>query len=99
VSPQHTPTPWKVGRNLDHGLAIFTDQPTIRELVAAFKNGTVSEADAAFILRACNVHEQLFTALDELIQAIDQGDSISAEEFGESLTEARSALAAARGES
>jgi hypothetical protein len=39
-----------------------------------------------------NSHEQLVAALGDLIEAIDQGDSISAEEFGECLTNGRAAL-------
>lgn len=60
TTSKHTPGPWTLGRTgKDNGLAIFTDRPTSRELVAAFKSGTVSEIDA-----------QAMTAAPELLAAL-----------------------------
>lgn len=54
-------------------------QPLAREILSTLRSHSALVAE----------NERLNLALDDLVDAIDQGDSISAEEFSESLTNAR----------
>lgn len=78
----HTPTPWAVGRSLD-GLPCV-DAPTessctleICTVWGTEKDMIVNDecgANAAFIVRACNSHEALVEACQELLQElVDRG--------------------------
>lgn len=98
----HTQTPW-VNRNG----AIESDDGWIHiaSVIAYFReNEAVQAANADFIVRACNSHEQLVTALRNLIAATDAYSTMHAPdgddaarmvEYAEALNNARAALAAA----
>lgn len=63
--PQHTPTPWSVGMGLS-----ITHKGDGAGVIAQIKNIDagigVMTANAAFIVRAVNVHEELVDALKTL---------------------------------
>jgi len=66
---QHTPVPW----TYEAGSEIISVQGTRRLLVAQVLETAMlkdepdhREADAAFIVRACNAHEELLEALNRL---------------------------------
>ncbi len=63
MSTQHTPTPWRVT------IADPVTQPDVLPCIDATDNrgeiacGVFNEADARFIVRACNSHDALVAAL------------------------------------
>ena len=54
----HTPTPWKV--TPFHSGVFYVDQQSNNSAIAAVDG----EQDAAFIVRACNSHDELVKALE-----------------------------------
>ena len=83
----HTPTPWEV---------IWKTSVGNKEVVVAdldcLPNNDENEANAAFIVRACNAHYDLVEALEMLLQDCkEKGRSAS-------YRQAESALKLARGE-
>jgi len=64
---QHTPTPWKVNRDeIDYVEIITNENPFFT--VAKVTGGDMREAraNAAFIVKAVNCHEELIKALNEV---------------------------------
>ena len=63
---KHTPTPWHTGH--------FGESEFGREIVFDAHSGQVCEAiepdDAAFIVRSCNAHDDLYAALERVCIAI-----------------------------
>ena len=87
---EHTPTPWVISRgkntvmiNGERGFVCFLDQPA----------GPEQEANAAFIVRACNAHSDLMALAEEA----ERATSFAA--LGGLRQQARAALAAAKGPS
>ncbi len=82
---EHTPTPWTIEPptqdDLDHdiyGMRIIGggDPEIFRHVVARVEKYTgTSEADGAFILRACNSHDELIAKL-KLMTAIVEGREV-----------------------
>lgn len=71
----HTPTPWAVG-SMEDGLWITgpdAKENVICDLVgrnSRYKFTAEDDANAAFIVTACNAHDALVAALTEAIQLI-----------------------------
>jgi hypothetical protein len=67
MSTQHTPTPWQVDAS-KHSVSIVADRFCVAQTATA-QTGNVApaEANAAFIVRACNAHDELVAALRELL--------------------------------
>lgn len=67
----HTPTPWNVTRDENHVRALIRDAGFMRvaECGRAFVPG-IAEANAAFIVRACNAHDELVAALRKVEHTI-----------------------------
>ena len=71
MSAQHTPTPWVMTRSVDRHDGEFDygiharDAKVLAEVFGRSASGGVlpAEANAAFIVRACNAHEDLVAAL------------------------------------
>jgi hypothetical protein len=86
----HTPTPWYAANWTCHApVTILIDDAsdlTGKRVIAECER----EEDAAFIVRACNSHEQLIQALRDIINYAESCDDDSVE-----LDNARLALAAA----
>jgi hypothetical protein len=98
---KHTPTPYFVSER--DGVDINFIHPNKREYMVArafvgIKND--AEANAAFIVRACNCHDELVEALEKLLdldwQILAQCDRDNS--VNPRLAKARSALAKARGD-
>lgn len=74
---KHTPTPWRVR---DNGKAYFFDivSETDEEVVRQFEEpcsgegGIPLRADAEFIVRACNCHDDLLAALRRQLANIER---------------------------
>ena len=70
MTPNRTPLPWKIdgGKGKDGDLYIWPDGDYIGGHAIATVHGEIQEGaigNAAFIVRACNSHEQLLAALKE----------------------------------
>lgn len=82
ATTNHTPTPWMLGRGmLNEIFAVDPANPHSVDSTDALHVATVqrragksvaqSHADAAFIVGACNAHEQLVTALNKIASGPD----------------------------
>lgn len=73
VSGQHTPTPWVYGDAKGTLCAYRVVEPNERQRTIAFVAHTGSNAqdksNAEFIVRACNCHDELVQALQDLLAA------------------------------
>lgn len=98
----HTPLPWRIVPQTDAARFAIYDNEDFH--VLKINGGVVpTDANAAFIVRACNAHADLATAaalavlvLREHVQYDDEDDEPSAE--AEALEALIAALAKARGE-
>jgi hypothetical protein len=93
TTTEHTPTPWPkpeygndVGPN-DEGFWEFWEIDGVGRFDI--------EANAAFIVRACNAHDQLVTALTDCV-AVIVGDTSGPQQVQGIVAEARAALAKAQ---
>lgn len=76
---QHTKTPWRLGAPSQMG-AVVADEPVPEikgsEAVEHYGGHLIAESiaprNAEFIVRACNAHDQLVTAVKESHVAIDR---------------------------
>ena len=100
----HTPTPWSVraSRNDEgYGLLICDEDQTILAGMDTWLGPTPEaemEANAAFIVRACNSHAALVEALETLLNCPDLNmDSLEIETEG-AIDQARAAIARATGQ-
>ena len=72
---KHTPTPWSVDATR---LGIMAGYQSIAQAFRD-KNKTIADreaeaqANAAFIVRACNAHEQLASALLDCLSYVEEG--------------------------
>jgi len=92
MNAKHTPTPWTVsGNGIHKGIqCVATTHMEPKEQ---------RDADAAFIVRACNVHDELLAIADKLVRAWPRRDEPGyAAIIAEATDEARAARAHARGE-
>lgn len=101
MDTKHTPTPWYASTQPEGHFDIM-DGPNLNTATVLCTRFEFSErkdemhANAAFIVRACNSHEQLVAALQEaieIIQAIDQADNTCSKRID--VSEFRAALTAA----
>lgn len=96
---KHTPTPY-----FTDGKRIWKDCGAYKSAIAdVHQSGTpedaksIQESNAAFIVRACNAHDELVEALEKLMHHIDndfEGSGVNDEIYHVALA----ALAKARGE-
>jgi len=72
----HTPTPW--GRERSHPLEIIVldERRTIVCIVSGAESNPVAVADAEFIVRAANCHDELLAVLKLYFEARETGRSI-----------------------
>lgn len=81
---KHTPTPWNTGRNFSGELGIWDKLD--RAILHSGKDDIACaerEANAAFIVQACNAHEELLGALKTAIEVMEDNeiDTMLASEF------------------
>lgn len=101
---KHTPTPWRryAANKVLAGDATFIADTAFRDHdEPAVVSVEVSNANAAFIVRACNAHDYLVTALENIFTratCAPNDDSEKADaEFMKIMEYAKAALAKARG--
>ena len=104
----HTPTPWSIGHSMERNY-IYGGGSHLA-CIGSRENGffihddgslNESEANAAFIVRAVNSHDDLLEALETLLALDTDGEAgcrIDPIEYGRALAMARAAVAKARGE-
>lgn len=70
----HTPTPWKYQRQIESDFISGRNHPTYPIYTNGGKFGNPaeakSEADAEFIVRACNSHDDLLAACSEAVEIL-----------------------------
>ena len=71
--PQHTPTPWIVGCQTIGGpgnavMKLHQSGPYRALAICDIADDPTNEANAAFIVRACNSHHALLEALERIAQ-------------------------------
>jgi hypothetical protein len=111
METKHTPTPWKVNDCRDSGWmdnAIYIAKDSGENLARVYKDYGNVEANAAFIVRAVNAHDELvakLSAVQSILNSLTIGTQTTA--FGRDRSNAlrdeanriiNSALAKARGE-
>ena len=93
MTQQHTPTPWTYQplQPFMKGCPIGTGDlaiPTASTLIATAWNttrglsgpqGAETEANARFIVQACNAHEELLAALEDLLVFFKSGNDVPVE--------------------
>jgi hypothetical protein len=95
---RHTPGPWRV--NSGHG-ELWIESVKHGRVICAFekhRTGQYTEQDGAnaeFIVRACNAHDELLAACEALIS---QYDAPGGPALTEQVEAVRAAIAKARGE-
>jgi len=98
----HTPTPWTATANIDAGP--YGPSWTVRvdkQVVVASISGAAlhggqerAEANAAFIVRAVNAHDELVAALEGMMLPHEKGWKVT--DWTLRMADARAALAKAR---
>jgi len=106
----HTPGPWRIkygsptvvvpGNDTHHRRAAIAQCALSHGIGEA---GIQDAANAEFIVRACNAHDDLLGALDDLLGQVMQakegfGIYANSESMDESVNAARAAIAKAKGE-
>lgn len=94
---KHTPTPWRryAANKVVAGDADFVADTAFRDRdEPAVVSVEISNANAAFIVRACNAHDELVSVLGRMLRAHDSGKYVLREKFADA---ARAALIKARG--
>lgn len=99
---KHTKTPWRIGAGTNPG-AVVADEPVPEiggsDAVDYYGGHLIAESiaphNAAFIVRACNAHEQLVAACDRALRHLEniRGDK----EDSPLMADLRRALATALG--
>lgn len=67
----HTPGPWRVVHTADDRTFIDTEESNDNFIAQVDRNVTEYEANAAFIVRACNSHEAILEALKLCVEALE----------------------------
>lgn len=110
TQPKHTPTPWKAieheNKNAFEGNIVITPNDMNDAVCTVWTCDTEEEtqANAAFIVRACNSHAALVEALEDLFNCcmaeIDEDGECINEGFSSNsaLGKAKAALTLAKGE-
>ncbi len=103
----HTPGPWQLGKNGDQcarNHAICSGPVVIAKVYGrGYPAGEgwspESEADAAFIVRACNSHEELLAALEDCIESLSRLPNLDGAYRITCIAQAQAALTKVKGES
>jgi hypothetical protein len=107
---KHTPGPWKAGRfNTNPAAPIQIYGPDRDPIVTTAHCYGDHDANAAFIVRACNSHDALVAALEHIVESIEDAKHVLGSDSREGRTldaimscgamiEVRAALKLARGE-
>lgn len=93
----HTPGPWRFNQ---YASAIEFDGNTIARLASSFGHDA-KESNGEFIVRACNIHEDLLAALEDaefLMRQASKYPGSMQDSFKRSASDARQAIAKAKGE-
>ena len=95
----HTPLPWNYQVTLSKAVVIWGDEKRITPLVATMDttNHKLNEANARFIVTACNSYEATREALQKLLATTELNLDELEQETQEALAQAQAALALADG--
>ena len=99
----HTPTPWKVGVGPNKEIEIFGPMRMNAHPILASLEHDPRDANAAFIIRAVNCHDELVNTLDEsldwlkaCLETVEYGDPPDWHEVRAHMKTIDSVLAKAR---
>lgn len=98
---KHTPLPWQNGKNGGGHTGIFNKRSNAIAVLGygqdeEFFEYPKAEANAAFIVRACNNHYKLLEALDQLLDRLNEHGSIDRIREEGPIEDARNAIEEAR---
>lgn len=74
MKTKHTPTPWIMQKGYMGGFVVTTaDQGRNEDFITGTSGDEayVSEANAAFIVRACNAHDELVAIIEKIMKNDD----------------------------
>lgn len=100
---KHTPLPWFIMDYMDYEetkQVAISDETATRYIAVLDDNDETDEANAAFIVRACNNHYELLEALENaanVLAGIATGDLKTIDRDSPALLKARTAIAKAEG--
>lgn len=102
---QHTPGPWHWQGTMKHPKSnSYLTNKDNKHILFIYYSDTVLDADAEFIVRACNAHDDMLAALEACLEhpGLDECD-IDNVDFGqepvcETIRLARAAIAKAKGQ-
>lgn len=101
MTTQHTPTPWSGGHYSSVVGCLIVGQGGRLICDTAIQPKELAEANAVFIVRACNAHEELLSALKvvakDCCMALDGTWDKSDEGFRDTLELVEAAIAKAEG--
>ena len=75
TGPAHTPTPWSIDKETinDPDVVIESKSGCFVAQVSSDADDTEAQANAAFIVRAVNAHEELLDNIRQAIRALEAG--------------------------
>jgi len=99
VKTQHTALPWVIDKygHVTRGRECVSANG-FSMVMSSGDRQNEAKANAAFIVRACNSHYQLVSALRGLVNALAENDEDGMTEFSDDMVRARAALSQAGGE-
>jgi len=68
MKTEHTPTPWEIGISHTEEIAIRHPEGDCIATVCDLLEGE-AQANASFIVRACNSHDELVACLEDILDA------------------------------
>ena len=90
MTAKHTPTPWHVGTTRKDATTVLCHQGILAEV---YGRRSDREADAAFIVHACNAHDELVAALEVIAGVLEcPRDRLGRLDIAATQGEAREAL-------
>ena len=96
---EHTPTPWEFQDIYDKGVFIQTTKGAIRQVIAEVFDGSDTGgeknqlANAEFITRACNAHEEILACLKEAVKYLQYEGYYDMDKFHKAIAKAEGSIA------
>lgn len=93
----HTPLPWRVEGDVEIVAGINEKEVCIADIEGALDSGSTDRANAAFIVRAVNAHEEMLVLLKSIQEEFEAGRRLGMEPGSCFALQVRDAIAKAEG--